>query len=47
MYLVMKTLQSGCFELIFECSKSYKDMFYFIFFPVSMLSVKVKIVDER
>lgn len=39
MYLVMMTLQSGCFGVIFECSKSYKKF--------SILSVKVKIVDER
>lgn len=43
MYLVMMTLQSGCFGVIFECSKSYKKYV----FPVSILSVKVKIVDER
>lgn len=44
MYLVMMTLHSGCFGVIFECSKSYKKI---CFFSVSILSVKVKIVDER
>ena len=43
MYLVMMTLQSGCFGVIFECSKPYKKSV----FSVSILSVKVKIVDER
>lgn len=43
MYLVMMTLQSGYFGVIFECSKPYKKSV----FSVSILSVKVKIVDER
>lgn len=44
MYLVMMTLQSGYFGVIFECSKPYKKKSVF---SVSILSVKVKIVDER
>lgn len=29
MYLVMMTLQSGCFGVIFECSKPYKKSVFF------------------
>lgn len=43
MYLVMMTLQSGYFGVIFECSNPYKKSV----FSVSILSVKVKIVDDR
>lgn len=40
MYLVMMTLQSGCFgDIFFECLKDKK-----ICFPVFILSVKVKLV---
>lgn len=36
MYLVMMTLQSGCFGVIFECSKPYKKS---VFSPPSLHTV--------
>ena len=41
MYLVMKTLQSGCFGVIFECSETLQEICLF-FFHVYILSGKVK-----
>lgn len=46
-YIVMMTLQSGCSGVIYLNVQNLTRNFFLFSFLVSILSVKVKLVDER